>query len=530
MTERILPAAHRNQYPELARVFDENAAQSESAFITYLRGRTDRRVLTTLVEELFGVLEYTVVPVESWPDAFDTVLRKRDSEYPIYTIREGKPSRTSLHQLTAAYTKPPVPQSILVSAVTPPSERTKRVAEHSGVRVIDQSELRELVRGAIARLSEPVHASGTETRRASVNPAKVERLITKLEDACDEAEALVERQAFADATKRRDTVRDAISKTRALLPAGSENQQFRERLTAVETRLSDVTSTLQAAYTNRITAGDSHVETAKTAVVDGNVTRGLRACKDARSAYTDAHVIADHVEIQICGQIAENPQSRIDTVTQLERQLRVRDRVQQAEATIDSLAETVAGTTATAHDPQSQSELHAAAQAGIKQLDALPDNITDPELQARVSALEVQVEQFETAAQHSRSPDTAASPDGVADEESTETTEVIHASDEIVDRARQPAPVVLRLREELTEDGRRTVFRAETIAGDPVQFDVWHRHSDEDVWEFDEWYLLENVRGQHWAVNGETGVTVSTTPNGTVTQRESIPDSEVTTG
>lgn len=525
MKERTFPAVYRRQYPGLATIFDENAVRSDSAFTEYLQGETDQRVLTTLVEELFRVLDYTVIPVESWHEAFDTVIRKGTSEYPIHTIRAGKPSRTVLQQLTAAHTDSAVPHSILVSAVTPPSERTKRVAEHSGVRVIDQSELRELVRGVIARLSEPIHASGTETRRASGNPAKVERLITKLEAACDETEALVERQAFADATKRRDTTRNAVSRIRTVLPAKS-NQQFRKRLTAVESRLADVTSMLQAAYVESLAAGDSHAETAKTAVTDGDVTTGLRACEDARSAYADARVIADHVEIKPRGESDETPQSRIETVTRLEQQLGVRDRVQQAEAAVESLAATVPDTTATAHDPKSQSELHAAARAGIEQLNRLPDDITDPELEDRVAALAEQVERFETAAQHSHSTDHAPPPEDSTDEGSTETTEVIHTAAEIVDGTRQPAPIVLRLHEELSEDGRRTAFRGETLAGDPVQFDVWHRHSDEAMWEFNEWYRVENVRGQHWTVANGTGVTLTTTPTFTATRHEPPDQSE----
>ncbi|MEZ3170147.1 hypothetical protein ABNG03_05875 [Halorubrum sp. RMP-47] len=500
-------------------MFDETAAQSESAFTAYLHGGTDQRVLTTLVEELFRVLDYTVVPVETWDEVFDTVIRKRNYNYPIHTLRTGKPSRTTLQQLTAAHTDSTVPHSILVSTVTPPSERTNRVAGHSGVRVIDQSELRELVSGVIARLSEPVHASGTETRRASGSPAKVKRLITKLEAACDETEALVERQAFADATKRRDTTRNAVNRIRTVLPA-KLNQRFRERLAAVESRLADITLMLQTAYVESLAAGDSHAETAKTAIVDGDITAGLRACEDARSAYANARVIADHVEIKPRGESDETPQSRVGTVTQLEQQLRVRDRVQQAEATIESLAATVADTTATARDPKSQSKLHAAARAGVKQLNQLPDDITDSELEDRVAALAEQVERFESAAQRSHSTGDAPPPEGGTHEGSTETTEVIHTTAEIVDGQSQRAPIVLRLHEELSEDGRRTVFRGETLAGDQVQFDVWHRHSDEAMWEFDEWYLVENVRGQHWTVANGTGVTLTTTPTFTATRHE----------
>jgi hypothetical protein len=517
MKERTFPAVYRRQYPGFATIFEENAVRSDSAFTEYLQGETDQRVLTTLVEELFRVLDYTVIPVESWHDAFDTVIRKRTSEYPIHTIRAGKPSRTVLHQLTAAYTESAVPHSILVSAVTPPSERTKRVAEHSGVRVIDQSELRELVQGALSRLSEPVHASGTETRRTSTDPAKFDRLVTKLEAACDEVETLVERQAFAEARNRRDTVHDALTKAQTLIPAGAETHQFRERLTTVETRLTRITLALQAAYTDRLAAGDSCVETATNAVGDGDVTAGFRACQDAQEAYTDALAIADCSKLKLRSDTGETPQDRLETVARLEQRLRVRDEIQEAEATIESLAATVANTDGPPHDSQCDSELQAAAQAGVEQLDALPNDLTDPALQARVTALENQVEQFETAARHSQSTDGAASPDEGTTRGSDETREVIHSADEIVDCAHQPAPVVLRLREELTEDGRRTVFRAETIAGDTVQFDVWHRHSNQETWEFNEWYLLENVRGQHWTVASDSGVTLSSTPAFTAT-------------
>ena len=520
----MFAAAYRRQYPELTKVFDENAAQSESAFTAYLHGERDQRVLTALAEELFRVLEYTVIPVESWPDAFDTVIRKGTSEYPIHTIRAGKPSRTVLQQLTGAHTESTVPHSILVSAVTPPSERTKRFAKHSGVRVIDQSELRELVQGALSRLSEPVHASGTETPRTSADPAKIERLIAKLETACDEVETLLERQAFTEATDRRDTVHDALTKAQTLIPAGSETHQFRERLTGVETRLARVTSALQAAYTDRLAAGDACVETATTAVADGDVSAGLRACQDARAAYADAQAIADCSELKLRGDTGETPQDRLETVTRLEQRLRVRDEIQEAEATIESLAATLSGRDANPRNSQFQSELQAAARAGVEQLNALPDDITDPALQARVTALEDRVEQFETAAQQNRSPNGAASADEGTAEESNEPTAVIRGIGEIADRACQPAPVLLRLREELTEDGRRTVFRAETIAGDSVQFDVWHRHSDQETWEFNEWYLLENVRGQHWTVPSGTGVTLSTTPTFTATSHEPTDD------
>lgn len=520
MTKTTFPAVHRRRYPGLARVFDKNTAQNNSVFTTYLQDGTDQRVLITLVEEVFRVLEYTVIPVELWHDAFDTVIRKGTSEYPIHTIREGKPNQAVLQQLTAAHTDSNVPHSILVSAVTPPSERTKRVAEHSGVRVIDQSELRELVQGAISRFTESVHASGTETRHSSPDSAKIERLVVKLEDACDEIDSLLKRDEFADAVKRRETVDDAISRIQTLLPDGSENQQLRERLTAVETRLTNFSSTLQAVYSDRLAAGDLHVETAKTAVRDGDITTGLRACENARAAYADARVLGDNSDVKISEETGETAQNRVEVVIQLEQQLRVRGQIQQAEATIESLAATITDATTTVRTSQLQPELDAAARTGFEQLDALPDNITDPVLQARVTALEDQVEQFETTVQRSQSSPNTGSPEEVTARESTATTEVIHSRADIVDCVRQSVPVVLRLHEELTEDGRRMVFRAETLAGDSVQFDVWHRHDSQKTWELNEWYLLENVRGQHWTVANGTGVTLSTTPTFTVTRHE----------
>lgn len=96
MKERTFPAVYRRQYPGLVTIFDENAVRSDSAFTEYLQGETDQRVPTTLVEELFKVLDCTVIPVESWHEAFDTVIRKGTSEYPIHTIRAEKPSRTVL--------------------------------------------------------------------------------------------------------------------------------------------------------------------------------------------------------------------------------------------------------------------------------------------------------------------------------------------------------------------------------------------------------------------------------------------------
>lgn len=106
----------------------------------------------------------------------------------------------------------------------------------------------------------------------------------------------------------------------------------------------------------------------------------------------------------------------------------------------------------------------------------------------------------------------------------------VRTTDGIDETAQHSTPLVLQIREHLTEDSRRHVFRAETVDGASVQLDVWHRHVGEFDWEPDTWYVFESVRGQHWTVDGESGVTVSTTPAVTITQRDSLPGSDVPTG
>ena len=46
------------------------------------------------------------------------------------------------------------------------------------------------------------------------------------------------------------------------------------------------------------------------------------------------------------------------------------------------------------------------------------------------------------------------------------------------------------------------------------------------MWEFNEWYRVENVRGQHWTVANGTGVTLTTTPTFTATRHEPPDQSE----
>lgn len=112
----------------------------------------------------------------------------------------------------------------------------------------------------------------------------------------------------------------------------------------------------------------------------------------------------------------------------------------------------------------------------------------------------------------------------------TESDSVVRTTGGIDETPRHPTPVALQIREHLTEDGRRHVFRAATVDGEPVQLDVWNRHVDAFDWEPGAWYEFESVRGQHWTVDGESGVTVSTTPDVTVTRRDSTPESDVKRG
>ena len=111
-----------------------------------------------------------------------------------------------------------------------------------------------------------------------------------------------------------------------------------------------------------------------------------------------------------------------------------------------------------------------------------------------------------------------------------ESRSVVRTAAGIDEMPQHTTPVVLRIQEQLTEDGRRHVFRAETRDGDTVQLDVWNRHLSEFDWEPGAWYAFEKVRGQHWTVNGESGVTVSTTPDVTVMQLDSVPNSDMTAG
>lgn len=341
MTENTFPAAYRQEYPSLARVFDESAVVNDSVFTTYLQAKRDERLLITLVEDIFRLLEYSLIPVDSWHDEFDIVIRKGDSTYPIYVTQEGKPSLTALQELTAANTSSTVPHSILVSAAVPTSERTKRVANHDGVRVIDCDELRELVQGAITRLSEPAPSPEPEKRKSSTNSIKI-------------------------GTK------------------------------------------------------------------------------------------VDHQE---------------------------------------------------GASPQSQVKNH-----------EVPDGVDNPSAPDSTATEKTQLTDSSTSDQP-----TEIEPDV------SESSSFIRSVKSIEDTSQNSSPVMLKISEHLMEDSRRHVFRAKTVDGEPVQLDVWDRHLGEFDWEPDTWYLFEALRGQHWTVDGEAGVTVSTTPHVTVTQRDSLPDTDVTT-
>ena len=52
MTEKTFPAAYRQEYPSLARVFDESAVVNDSVFTTYLQAKRDERLRISLQTRL----------------------------------------------------------------------------------------------------------------------------------------------------------------------------------------------------------------------------------------------------------------------------------------------------------------------------------------------------------------------------------------------------------------------------------------------------------------------------------------------
>ncbi|WP_435098416.1 helix-hairpin-helix domain-containing protein [Halorubrum sp. N11] len=420
-------------------------------------------------------------------------------------------------------------------------------------------------------------SSGTESPdQASDDTATLEmhtdreklRLVAGLEATCDRIETLVATGEVAEANDRIPAMRAAVSETREALTTLSGDRDLRLRVNDVEDRLDAIPSEAEAQYDKVVSDGDAHVTTAQDAVETGDVDTGLEACKNAHAAYRAAQDVGQSADAEWFAEEEAAVYNRIETVESLTDRLEHERQVQQAEATINTLTQRVSSLKETSQLGEAEDVMQSVVEDGKDALERLPDNITTSELEHRVSHLREQVTEFESvadqlAAQSSSTPPTSDTeaislireepgdtPDSAAtateepqnvesaaseqpsepEHDAAESRSFVRTVDKIDETAQHSTPVVLQIREHLTEDGRRHVFRAVTVDGESVQLDVWNRHISEFNWESGAWYVFESVRGQHWTVNGETGVTVSTTPNTTVTQRESIPNAEPTTG
>lgn len=398
------------------------------------------------------------------------------------------------------------------------------------------------------------------------------RLVAGLEATCNRIEILVEADAVADANDRLPAARAAVRETRDALTSLSGDRDLRLRVNDVEDRLDAVPTEAEAQYHELIGDGDAHVTTAQEAAETGEVEAGLEACENAHAVYRSARQMGQTANEAWFTEEEAALDGRIASVESLTDRLEHEREVQQAEATIDTLTQRVSALKETSELREAKDIMQSIVADGNNALARLPDNITASELERRVTHLREQVTEFEAVAEHlaaqaasapsdtpSESSTEAASPmvedvSDAADATATvsdeprnlesrgaehpsdpagapeESRSVVRTIDGIDETPQHTTPVVLRIREQLTEDGRRHVFRAETGDGESVQLDVWNRHVGEVDWEPDAWYAFENVRGQQWTVNGESGVTISTTPDVTVTERDSGPDADAATG
>lgn len=387
------------------------------------------------------------------------------------------------------------------------------------------------------------------------------RLVAGLEATCKRIDTLVATGDVAEANDRIPAMRAAVSETREALTTLSGDSNLRLRVNDVEDRLDAISSESEAHYDELVSDGDAHVTRAQDAVETGDIDAGLEACGNAHAVYRTAQEIGQTADGEWFEGDETTVYSRIRTVESLSERLEHERQVRQAEATIDTLTQRVSSLRETIQLGEAEDAMQSVVEDGTNALARLPDDITTPELERRVAHLREKVTNFKSvadqlAAQSSsappdtqpasdtepmsstvkepgETPDSAAtatdehrSPKAAESEQSSnpvrdseESRSVGRTADRIDETAQHTTPVVLQIREQLTEDGRRRVFRAETVDGESVQLDVWNRHISEFDWVPDAWYAFEKVRGQHWTVNGETGVTVSTTPNATVTRR-----------
>ncbi len=404
----------------------------------------------------------------------------------------------------------------------------------------------------------------------TVSDRKKRRLVAGLEATCDRIESLVTTGDVGEANDRLSATRAAVAETRDALTTLSGDRDLRLRVNDVEDRLDAVPSEAEAQFDEIVADGDAHVTTAQDAVETGDVDMGLKACENAHAAYRSARQIGETANEAWFSEREAALDSRIATVESLADRFDHEKQVQQAEATIDALTQQVTSLKETSQLDEAEATMESVVEDGANALARLPDDITAPELEQRVTHLREQLTEFESVAEHLAAQSSSAPSDtsAVSDTEaasaparepgdtidpgptvtndpqspkpgesessdpardSEESTSVVRTAESIKETAQHPTPVMLRIQEQLTENGRRHVFRAETVNGDAVQLDVWNRHLSAFEWEPDAWYTFNNVRGQRWTVNGESGVTVSTTPDVAVTQHDSLPDAGVKT-
>jgi hypothetical protein len=398
------------------------------------------------------------------------------------------------------------------------------------------------------------------------------RFVAGLEATCDRIETLVESGAVADANARLPATRAAVSETREALTTLSGDRDLRLRVNDVEDRLDAIPTEAEVQYNEVVADGDAHVTTAQDAVESGDLATGLEACENAHAAYRSARQIGQTANEEWFTEKKAALDGRITSVESLTDRLEHERDVRQAEESIDTLTQRVSSLKETSELREAEDIMESIVEDGNNALDGLPNDITAPELERRVTHLREQVREFEAVAEH-LTAQSASSPSDTSSESDTEAASapvedtndnadsmatvtddprsaeprgaehpsdlardpeescsVVQTAAGIEETAKHTTPVVLQIQEQLTEDGRRHVFRAETGDGESVQLDVWNRHVSEFDWEPGTWYAFEKVRGQHWTVDGESGVTVSTTPDVTITQRDSSPDPDVTTG
>lgn len=84
---------------------------------------------------------------------------------------------------------------------------------------------------------------------------------------------------------------------------------------------------------------------------------------------------------------------------------------------------------------------------------------------------------------------------------------------QISDNARLDWPLAVKIIE-IREDGgsrKQSTLRVEDIDGDRCQLHIWEGHDVTQTWQAGTWYVLEELRGKVWTINGQTHRLLSST-------------------